>query len=111
MIKILHLGKFYPPDYGGIESVTKSIIDDTTKEIRHKIICFSKKRKKAPNSINSFRKKRKYNLTVKTNFKDWSDFTDYVKNEKEKMNEPKNVNKKHFKDWNEFTQHLKTSSF
>lgn len=46
MIKILHLGKFYPPDYGGIESVTKSIIDDTTKEIGHKIICFSKKRKR-----------------------------------------------------------------
>ena len=46
MIKILHLGKFYPPDYGGIESVTKSIIDDSSKEVEHKIICFSKNRKK-----------------------------------------------------------------
>ena len=71
-----------------------------------------KKRKKTQKSINSFRKRRKYNLTIKTNFKDWSDFTDYVKNEKEKMtNKVININKKHFKDWKEFTQHLKTSSF
>ena len=46
-----------------------------------------KKRKNTQKSTNSFRKRRKYNLTVKTNFKDWSDFTDYVKNEKEKMNQ------------------------
>ena len=71
-----------------------------------------KKRKNTQKSINSFRKRRKYNLTVKTNFKDWSDFTDYVKNEKDKMtNKEKNTNNKHFKDWKEFTQHLKTSSF
>ena len=51
MIKILHLGKFYPPDYGGIESVTKSIIDDSSKEVEHKIICFSKNRKKYIDSL------------------------------------------------------------
>lgn len=73
-----------------------------------------KKRKANKNSINSFKKKRKYNLTVRTDFKDWSDFTNYLKDEKEKMKEKKtrdkqaNINKKHFKDWNEFTRHLKT---
>lgn len=46
MIKILHMGKFYPPDYGGIESVIKSIVDDSSKEIKHKIICFSNKENK-----------------------------------------------------------------
>ena len=74
----------------------------------------SKKRKVSQDSINSFKKKRKYNLTVRTDFKDWSDFTNYVKDEKEKMKEKKtrdkqaNINKKHFKNWNEFTRHLKT---
>ena len=63
----------------------------------------TKKRKVSKDSINSFKKRRKYNLTVRTNFKDWSDFTNYVKDEKEKMKK-----KKDFKDWNEFTRHLKT---
>lgn len=71
------------------------------------------KRKAPKDSISTFKKKRKYNLTVRTDFKDWSDFTNYVRDEKEKMKEKKarvkeaNINKKHFKDWNEFTRHLK----
>lgn len=87
------------------------------KQKKNKMKNRMKKRKNSQNSINSFRKRRKYNLTVETNFKDWSNFTDYVKNEKDKMrnnnlsNKGININKKHFKDWNEFTQHLKTSSF
>lgn len=74
----------------------------------------AKKRKASKDSINSFKKKRKYNLTVRTNFNDWSDFTNYVKHEKEKMrknetqDKQRNIFKKDFKDWNEFTRHLKT---
>ena len=44
MIKVLHMGKFYPPDYGGIESVTKTIIEGSSKGFAHTVICFSKKK-------------------------------------------------------------------
>ena len=53
----------------------------------------SKKRKVRKDSINSFKKKRKYDLTVRTNFNNWSDFTNYVKHEKEKMKEKKTQDK------------------
>lgn len=73
----------------------------------------NKKRKVFNDSINTFNKKQKYNLTVRTNFNDWSDFTNYLKDEKEKMRKKNtqykvtNLNKKCFEDWGEFTRHLK----
>ena len=32
----------------------------------------------------------KYNLTVQTNFNDWEDFTNYIKNEKNNMKQYNN---------------------
>lgn len=47
--------------------------------------CFPRKRKNknlTPNTKATKRsKKSKYNLTVRTNFKDWKDFTNYIRNE------------------------------
>ena len=63
MIKILHLGKFYPPDYGGIESVTKTIIESSSNDVKHTIICFSKKGKNyKPDNENIIRCKVLFNI-------------------------------------------------
>ena len=44
----------------------------------------SKKRNSTTNLNNKY-KKRKYNLTVRTDFQDWKDFTNYIKSEKNNM--------------------------
>ena len=31
MKKVLHLGKYYPPDFGGIEKITSLIVDNDSK--------------------------------------------------------------------------------
>ena len=44
MKKVLHLGKYYPPDFGGIEKITSLIVDNDSKN-NHKVVCFSKQKK------------------------------------------------------------------
>ena len=39
-MKVLHLGKYYDPIVGGIESVTKLVVDSLPEDIHH-IICFN----------------------------------------------------------------------
>lgn len=39
-IKVLHLGKFFSPRKGGIETATENIINSTSSDIEHCLICF-----------------------------------------------------------------------
>ena len=43
--KIIILGKFFPPDYGGIETITQ-IIFSKIKTIKQELICFTRKSRK-----------------------------------------------------------------
>lgn len=47
-MKILHLTKFFYPDIGGIETVTKNICDNLSKIPNYTVdvVCFSKNKKK-----------------------------------------------------------------
>lgn len=47
----MHLGKFYPPEYGGIESVTQALAEDQSR-LRHRVqvICFSRLPQPQPTS-------------------------------------------------------------
>ena len=86
-------------------------IENKIYDMKYKTNNPSKKRKSNATFNNKY-KKRKYNLSIRTNFDDWNDFTSYVKNEKEKMKIEKmkkenKSSKNKFKDWKTFTQHLK----
>lgn len=48
-LSIVHLGKFYPPEYGGIESVTQALAEDQARlGHRVQVICFSRLSTPAP---------------------------------------------------------------
>lgn len=44
--KILHLGKFYPPAYGGIESVTQILAEGASSVYQVTVVCFTREHKK-----------------------------------------------------------------
>lgn len=78
------LYKKYVKEYYDLEAAMASANAQATKaafmankyhETCHNIV--SKMKKKS--------KKNKYNLTVRANFDDWEDFTEYIENEKNKM--------------------------
>ena len=60
MKRIIHLGKYYPPEFGGIEKVTSLIVDNDNQN-NHVVICFSNS-KQIENDNNIFRIPVKLNL-------------------------------------------------
>lgn len=51
--RVLHLGKFYSPEYGGIESVTQILAEGITSSYQVRVICFTQlQRKMTKDTIN-----------------------------------------------------------
>lgn len=53
-IKILHIGKFYYPENGGIETINKYIVESTP-EFEHRVICFSANNEGSEDVVNGIR--------------------------------------------------------
>ncbi|RLG11868.1 glycosyl transferase family 1 [Candidatus Pacearchaeota archaeon] len=63
-MKVLHIGKYYPPVFGGIERATFDIVEELNKrDIKTDVICFNSKNKYVEDEFNNYKVFR-----VKTNF-------------------------------------------
>jgi glycosyltransferase involved in cell wall biosynthesis/GT2 family glycosyltransferase len=55
MAKILHISKYYPPYYGGIEDVAQTIVEELNPFHTQRVICFNHHRGNGENEINGVR--------------------------------------------------------
>lgn len=80
-MKILHLTKFFYPDIGGIETVTKNICDNLSKIPNYTVdvVCFSKKQKKKNRRYRIFTLKYKKIFSTPLSF-DFIEFFKIIRN-------------------------------